>query len=826
MFKSIFVCTLLFIVLSTGGSTQSYAQPTIRNNAYHDPSADKASWQRLNLFLSATYFRVVKEGEVDFNSCLLYASRSLGLSRASILAEGINDRELLAQSQWIDQRDPAKAISTVSQTKGKKHLEQMILLGSYYAFQPRTNFRKDSVEYFLTEAIDEAGNLKEKQLEQQARCLLGKMYFEVNDVQHGDSVFNQLIRECRETGNKETEARAMIYKGLFPPYSPSTTPNRIADFQKAADLYHALNNTEGEINALTDAGYMLVTTFQLQAAYNTFLKALRLGEAINYPYLHYNTDALAMVTEFEGKFGEPLKYALETLKSAEVARDSIGWAYFYSRLGGLYKMEGQREEESLKWSLKALDRFVSMGDAGLSSTLYDVTGIMKQQGRGKEALTLVQNITKKVPPRHPQDQIFYNLSFANCYQSTKQYELAMQYAMEADRIQKQFPTLRGAHQKSSINLLFGEIYFDAGQYERSKDHLEAYLSDPFRQGIFGNDVSAYYRLVNIDSIFGDATSGMHRYRKFTKVLDSIYRVSKIRQAEELQVMYQTEEKENQISLLNQQAKLEQATLKQAMLLKNVTIAGIILVLIIAGLLYRQNRQKQKNNLVITRKNDQLQHLLSEKEWLLKEIHHRVKNNLQIVMSLLNSQSVYIDNEPALTSIHDSQHRVHAMSLIHQKLYGSENVSTIDMSIYIRELVSYLSDSFDTGQRIHFAYDIEPLEMDVSQAVPLGLILNEAITNSIKYAFPAERTGVISLSLTMTAPQHYVLCISDNGIGMPTGLKSKKGSLGMSLMEGLSEDLNGSFAIESDRGTAIRIAFVQDRTVKQSNTLAEPLVSSN
>ena len=83
-------------------------------------------------------------------------------------------------------------------------------------------------------------------------------------------------------------------------------------------------------------------------------------------------------------------------------------------------------------------------------------------------------------------------------------------------------------------------------------------------------------------------------------------------------------------------------------------------------------------------------MLTEKEWLLKEIHHRVKNNLQIVMSLLNSQSAYIDNEPALTAIHDSQHRVHAMSLIHQKLYSSENVSSIDMSLYIRELVSYLA----------------------------------------------------------------------------------------------------------------------------------------
>ena len=110
------------------------------------------------------------------------------------------------------------------------------------------------------------------------------------------------------------------------------------------------------------------------------------------------------------------------------------------------------------------------------------------------------------------------------------------------------------------------------------------------------------------------------------------------------------------------------------------------------------------------------------------------------MSLLNSQSAYIDNEPALTAIHDSQHRVHAMSLIHQKLYNTENVSSIDMSSYIRELASYLRDSFNTGQRIRFEFDIAPLELDVSQAVPVGLILNEAVTNSIKYAFPMTGMG--------------------------------------------------------------------------------------
>ncbi len=197
------------------------------------------------------------------------------------------------------------------------------------------------------------------------------------------------------------------------------------------------------------------------------------------------------------------------------------------------------------------------------------------------------------------------------------------------------------------------------------------------------------------------------------------------------------------------------------------------------------------------------------------------------MSLLNSQSAYIDNEPALTAIHDSQHRVHAMSLIHQKLYNSENVSSIDMSFYIRELATYLSDSFNTGQRIRFEYNIDPLEMDVSQAIPLGLILNEAITNSIKYAFPGDKEGIIAISLTNSGLHDYLLIISDNGIGMPVHFKDKKpGSLGMSLMDGLSEDLDGAFSIENNNGTVIKISFVHDVNVKRPDTLVGSFVTNN
>lgn len=164
-----------------------------------------------------------------------------------------------------------------------------------------------------------------------------------------------------------------------------------------------------------------------------------------------------------------------------------------------------------------------------------------------------------------------------------------------------------------------------------------------------------------------------------------------------------------------------------------------------GLIYNRYRLKRRSNLVLEQKqgeinaqNELLRKILNEKEWLLREIHHRVKNNLQIVISLLNTQSAYLDNEDALVAIRNSQNRMHAMSLIHQKLYQSDNLAEIDMKWYIKELVDYMIECFGTDNKIQFTLETEAIKLDVAQAVPLGLILNEAISNVIKYAFPADK----------------------------------------------------------------------------------------
>jgi two-component sensor histidine kinase len=202
-------------------------------------------------------------------------------------------------------------------------------------------------------------------------------------------------------------------------------------------------------------------------------------------------------------------------------------------------------------------------------------------------------------------------------------------------------------------------------------------------------------------------------------------------------------------------------------------------------------------------------LLIEKDWLLKEVHHRVKNNLHTVMCLLESQELYLENA-ALAAIEISQRRIYAMSLIHQKLYQSEDIEWVDMTLYIKEFVQYLADSFGAPANISIRSVVEPTNLGISQAIPLGLILNEAVTNAFKYAFPDNKTGEIFVGLTKTG-NNTELVIADDGIGIQCRADESEppNSLGIELMKGLTNDLKGNINFDTDSGTRITIIFALD-----------------
>ncbi|MBE9092920.1 PAS domain S-box protein [Tychonema sp. LEGE 07203] len=207
----------------------------------------------------------------------------------------------------------------------------------------------------------------------------------------------------------------------------------------------------------------------------------------------------------------------------------------------------------------------------------------------------------------------------------------------------------------------------------------------------------------------------------------------------------------------------------------------------------------------------IQAALREKKVLLKEIHHRVKNNMQVISSLLQLQAQYIEDEPTLALFEESQTRIHSMALIHEQLYQSENLDRIDLQPYVENLVANLYQSFGCGNTsIQFNLNVDPIFLNIETAIPCGLIINELVSNSLKYAFSQSLTGEINIDFFYEiTSQHFHLSIQDNGSGFPPGFDVENTeSLGLRLVRMLTSQLDGTLVVDSECGTCYHISFVE------------------
>src|SRR5436190_12772891 len=198
----------------------------------------------------------------------------------------------------------------------------------------------------------------------------------------------------------------------------------------------------------------------------------------------------------------------------------------------------------------------------------------------------------------------------------------------------------------------------------------------------------------------------------------------------------------------------------------------------------------------------IQASLREKEALLREIHHRVKNNLQITSSLLRLQAGAIENGEARQAFAETQHRIRSMALVHEKLYQSTNLSRIDFGDYIRTLGDLLFKSFAADpSRIQLTVIGDEVLLSIDTAVPCGLIVNELLLNALKHAFPEGERGEIIVELADGGDGWCRLAVRDDGVGLPDDMSGDSGTLGLQLVRGLVAQLDGRLAIERGRGGA-------------------------
>ncbi len=208
--------------------------------------------------------------------------------------------------------------------------------------------------------------------------------------------------------------------------------------------------------------------------------------------------------------------------------------------------------------------------------------------------------------------------------------------------------------------------------------------------------------------------------------------------------------------------------------------------------------------------EDLRRSLEEKESLLKEIHHRVKNNMQVISSLLSLQASTVTDESGLLLLRESQHRIRAMALVHEQLYQSSNLARIDMTEYLRTLASHLARTYgspDVAVRVSGT----GASLAVDSAIPCGLIVNELVTNAFKHAFPDGRKGTVEINFR-DENEDFLLAVSDDGIGIPSHVDiSSTATLGLQLVSTLADQLKGSIVTEREGGTTFLLRFREHNT---------------
>jgi PAS domain S-box-containing protein len=215
-------------------------------------------------------------------------------------------------------------------------------------------------------------------------------------------------------------------------------------------------------------------------------------------------------------------------------------------------------------------------------------------------------------------------------------------------------------------------------------------------------------------------------------------------------------------------------------------------------------------------NAQIEKSLRDKEILITELHHRVKNNLNLIISMLSLQARSIKNyDEAISAFENCRNRVYGMALVHEKLYDSGDISRIDMSSYISDMAGELVHTYSKDNRVHINIETSDLFLNINSAIPCGLILNEVLTNALKYAYPGGEKGSIQIKFETRKDGRFELVVQDNGIGIPAEIDfDNLNTLGFRLIMKLAEQLKGNIEIERENGTALHLIFPERREVSR------------
>ena len=782
---------------------------------------------RLMIRAMRIYYNNTTEGMHELDSAFTLAKTAYDLSRKLNFGEGAAEAVFIMGKLRTKQKNPEAAVPFLKLVHGEAKVRLLLVIAEYYTF----NFDSKSKDFqkalpLIVQARRVANTVNSFRWVAECEVLSGKYFFINGELEKGKKAFLGVIERYEKA--KQFKLAAHIWSRLannIPENAANVPYIRMCQEHAIKDFLLA-NDKENMAYTLRDLAVLNADYQQLDSAEKQYLRVLSTLKSIHLPVKFSTLNHISSFYRYAGKYDLALFYALESRKAPDY--NDFKKISSAEVVALIYQAMGKREL-SLQYFLEAYGGLENLVDRRIYFIALSIAVLRSEMGK-KEAgkgLVFLNKFLKNHPPVTATAEQQFAYAYGEIYNTLGQYGNAENAFKKMISLDSKVEEEASKDINSSHNLAGGGAAMAIGRfYVNRKRFLEArpFLQRALKESAYG-DVQqirdTHHLLFRADSAMNDYIPAIKNLQRYNVLNDSINSVARANQFEELNMKYETVQKEKSIKSLENKQRLQEMIIQRSDKIKKLTVGGAILLLLIFIITFvsLKNKQRSNKNLTLQRKeinekNIVLETLLSEKDnflkekdWLLKEVHHRVKNNLQIIISLLDTQSVYLENNIALEAIQESQNRVHSIALIHQKLYRSDKPGSISLPEYVSDLIENLSDGFNALSRnIIFEQNIDRLDIDLSQAVPLGLILNESITNAIKYAFE-KAGGRILIEVTAMEDQRVRLVVADNGLGLPKDFDiSTINSLGMELMKGLSRQIKGDFHISSDEGVSVTVEF--------------------
>lgn len=557
-------------------------------------------------------------------------------------------------------------------------------------------------------------------------------------------------------------------------------------------------NDTAVINELNQSAAKLLDVKTDSAAYLA-QKAYDLSKTINYKKGEANALAnLAVSNDIKGNSAEAIKQFIEAIKLFETLNDIQKLGSCYSQMGICYFLQYQYDN-ALACYEKSIALFKHINSE------KDIAGVLINQGivytyqdkyseAEKNYLSALDIYTKLnlVSGFAP----VYN-SLAKIYYYQKKYTQAISYYKLAEKFNIQF---NNKYQLITNYNSLAACFRDIKDLEQAKIYSQKSIDLSVEIGATERELFCQEVMASILFELGDYKNAYLSYKKYADLKDTVFTSDKNQAIAEMQAKFDVEKNKQKVKEIELQKKIDDEKNTKQRIVFVVVIIIILILLLLALFLYKN---KQKINTLLKQKNIAIQTNLEQKEIMMGEIHHRVKNNLQMVSSILDLQSRDLKDEKLKQIIEDSLSRINAISLIHQRLYQSDNIRGVKINTYLDELTTDIITNFtsESQHKIQISFNVDDLDMDLESAIPIGLITAELVTNACKYAFKDKANATINIQLHKQ-DTWLNLSVADNGIGKSANTINAN-SFGTKLIKSLSRKLRAELNEQSsEHGTII------------------------